>query len=119
MLLVDGEPRRVKFGGSPKTTNNLMELQGAIEGLVYVSEKGLDAGNRVVVVSDNQYCLGILSGKMSPTKNLESARQLRNLAVKVSASTRWVPGHSGDRWNEVCDRLAKKGKLENSGGQNG
>jgi ribonuclease HI len=70
-------------------------------------------------VSDSKVALGFADGSFSPSKNKDIAEELRNLAVSTGTKTRWVPGHSGDRWNEVCDRLAKKGKLENSGGQNG
>jgi ribonuclease HI len=108
-VLVDGEPRYVKNGGDPSTTNNLMELEGAIQGLRYLRRHPEVVGT-ISLVSDSQYVLGLASGKSSPSKNVEKATELRNLAIELKVSTRWVRGHSGDHWNEVCDRLSRAGK---------
>lgn len=120
IVVKDGQPVAIRYGGDPCTSNNRMEIQAAIEGLRYVERRAqafLDES--IFLVSDSKVTLGLASGIFSPSKNIEIATELRNLAVSTGAKTRWVPGHTGDRWNEVCDRLAKRGKLENSGGQNG
>ena len=117
VVLLDGKPFRCGYGGDPSTTNNVMELTGAIMGLRWVDgpfrkrlEKYADA--RVVLVSDSQYVLGLADGSNSPKKNLALADELFDLATRLSVATRWVRGHTGDPWNERCDRLAKRGKEE-------
>jgi ribonuclease HI len=90
-----------------------MEIQGVIAGLSVAIEMGLHEGD-IEVVSDSQYTLGIGNGSYSPTKNLEEAARLRALVRQAGAATRWVRGHAGERWNEVCDELAKQGKIEHT-----
>lgn len=103
------------YGGSPSTTNNLMEMEGAIQGLEAVLELGLHEGyGPLELVSDSQYTLGIASGGYSASTNLEEAKRLRELAQKAKCRFRWVRGHQGEEHNELCDQLAKQGKLENT-----
>lgn len=108
ILILDG------FGGVAVTSNNRMELTGAIRGLEavldWLDEHPDQYGIRIVLCSDSEYCLGIANGRYSPSKNLDLAVKLRNLARALNITTRWVPGHSGIRWNEHCDKLAKSGK---------
>lgn len=106
-------------GGSPHTTNNQMELTGAIEGL-----KAIDASKRrrVQLVSDSQYVIhgltqwiegwianGWRKGKKAssePVKNAELWKELYALAQQHDMSYEHVRGHSGHPENEECDRLA-------------
>jgi ribonuclease HI len=93
-----------------------MEMEGAIQGLEAFLELRLGEGSPELVelVSDSQYTLGMASGTYNPTKNLEEAARLRDLATEVGCRFRWVRGHIGNQWNEVCDQLAKQGKTENT-----
>lgn len=100
------------YGGSPSTTNNLMELEGAIQGMEAFLRLG--ASGLVELVSDSQYTLGMASGAWNASKNLESVGRARELAKKVGCRFRWVPGHEGETWNEYCDQLAKQGKVEHT-----
>ncbi len=113
-----GKEKRLS-GGSPNTTNNKMELTGAIEGL-----KAIDAAKRrrVRLVSDSEYVLrgltewvegwianGWRRGKKStaePVKNVELWQELHALALKHEMSYEHVRGHSGHPENEECDRMA-------------
>lgn len=106
-------------GGDPGTTNNKMELTGAIEGL-----KAIDASKRrrVHLVSDSEYVIrgltewiegwianGWRRGKKQnaePVKNAELWQELYALAQKHDMSYEHVRGHSGHLENEECDRLA-------------
>jgi len=99
------------YGGHHETTNNLMELEGAICGLMGFIKLGFN--ETVELVSDSQYTLGIANGFYHPTANLESAKLLRNLALQIQGLRfRWVKGHRGHKWNEKVDELAKMGKME-------
>ncbi len=106
-------------GGHPSTTNNRMELTGAIEGL-----KAIDASRRrhVRLVSDSEYVLrgltewisgwianGWRRGKKQnaePVKNVELWQELYSLTQRHEMSYEHVRGHSGHPENEECDRLA-------------
>ena len=102
------------YGGSPSTTNNLQELEGAIRGLEAALALGLDKGDAVELVSDSEYVIGIVTGAYHPTTNLESVKRLRDFTSQIKGlRCRWVRGHTGDKHNEECDQLAGLGKAEN------
>jgi ribonuclease HI len=89
-------------------TNNIAELLGAIDGLIAASS--LAAGDSVELVSDSQYVLGLASGVCTPKKNIDLAIQVKILSQQLKAQTRWVRGHAGDKFNEMCDALATSAK---------
>ena len=108
---------RARCGGEHGTTNNRMELKGAIMAL-----RSLPQGARVTVYSDSQYVVnGILdhmdvwlmlgwqtsSGK--PVKNADLWEILGYLDVDRKVDWKWVKGHSGVPGNERADRLATEG----------
>jgi ribonuclease HI len=102
------------YGGSPSSTNNLQEMEGAIQGLMAVAEQGIRGSEPIELVSDSQYVLGIASGKYQAQANLDTVARLREACKLVRPRYRWVRGHTGNRFNEHCDLLAKQGKKENS-----
>ncbi len=112
LILNDGEPLLCGYGGDPSTTNNRMELMGALQGLLAVKHQVPVGGRAVELVCDSQYVLGIASGRSTPLKNVDLCVPLRALFRELGAVDRWVRGHSKEPWNERCDRFAKKGKLE-------
>ena len=102
-------------GGNNNTTNNKMELQGAIEGL-----KALKEPCHVKLISDSKYVVqGInewlknwiknnwkTAGK-KPVKNLELWKEYLELSKIHKITAIWVKGHSGHKQNERCDILAR------------
>lgn len=104
------------YGGTPSTTNNLMELEGAIQGLEALIEKGLHAGGELVeLVGDSQYTLAMATGSWSVNKNHAQVERLQGLYRAAGCvRTRWVRGHGGETFNEYCDLLAGQGKEENT-----
>lgn len=104
------------YGGSPSTTNNLMELEGAIRGLEKAMELRLhECGDRLELVSDSQYVLNMATGSWTVNFNHQQVEQLQALYKASGCSrTRWVRGHEGEPFNEGCDELAKRGKIENT-----
>lgn len=112
VILKDQEPIKLKSGNHPNTSNNLMELEGAIQGLKYVLDNGLHLKAAVYLISDSKYCLGMAEGLFSPSKNKEKVDELRALIIATGAKTRWVAGHNGDKWNEVADYVSRKAKEE-------
>ena len=113
VICIDDEPIACNYGGDLSTTNNLMEMEAAIQGLRALSKINMwYPGEQVTLVSDSMYCLGTASGKLAASKNLEKVAELRELYKSVRDNTRWVKGHAGDPMNMRCDSLAKRGKLE-------
>lgn len=106
-------------GFCPQTTNNRMELQAAIEGLIWASEQ---TSTRIAIFSDSQYVvLGITqwtarwkaNGWMTSQKKPVENRDLweRFAALNEACphvSWNWVRGHNGHPGNEAVDALVQK-----------
>lgn len=112
---IDGKPEVLgwSFGGTPSTTNNLMEAMAAIQGMKAAIYLGLNDGSEAIeLVSDSQYVIGVASGHYQPVKNLDVVKELKLVAGYLKINFRWTRGHSGDPFNETCDKLAKRGKIQ-------
>lgn len=109
------------------TTNNRMELMGAIESLralqAVLAERSLAPKDvEVYLYSDSRYVLDGLNSWLEswkargwkkadkkPPENLELWQELDELrAFYPSLSMVWVKGHSGHPQNEKCDWLANQ-----------
>jgi len=102
-------------GGNPNTTNNQMELQGAIEGLKALKEPcevELISDSKYVVQAINEWLVGWIrnnwrtAGK-KPVKNLELWQEYVTIAKPHKITAIWVKGHNGHPQNERCDQLAR------------
>jgi len=114
--LIDVNGLRQEFsGGSPQSTNNIMEMTAAIEGLKRTEEKA-----KVVVTTDSQYLIkgitqwikgwkkrGWKKADGQPVLNQELWKELDRLAGTRTITWTWVKGHAGHPENERCDELAK------------
>ena len=101
--------------GFPETTNNRMELLGAIRALELLREPC-----EVTLYSDSQYLINALSkgwakkwqsnhwmrAKNTPALNADLWETLLSLCEKHTISYVWVKGHAGHPENERCDKLA-------------
>lgn len=116
LILIGNEIVNWDYGGEKDGTNNIAELLAAINGLKYLSsktsivEKLTKKEWELEVVSDSQYVLNMAERLFSPTTNHELIKEVIDLKELLSAKTRWIRGHSGEPYNERCDRLAKLGR---------
>lgn len=115
-ILVYGGLEKIIKGGEPETTNNRMELLGAITAL-----EALKYPCDVLLVSDSQYVMnGLSKGWASswrekgwrksdgkPALNPELWERLLDVAEKHNIEYRWIKGHAGHPYNERCDALAR------------
>ena len=62
------------------------------------------------LISDSSIALDIAAGRFLPKRHVALALTLREAAVATGATTRWVRAHSGHRWNEAVDGLAREAK---------
>ena len=109
ILTKDGIIIKQDSQGCSFTTNNLMEMSGAIHGLWYCYQEKLCP----TWYSDSQYTLNIASGVFTPKKNLESAKLLRKLWEAVKPPSKWIKGHTGlYPFHTECDRMSKAAKDE-------
>jgi len=114
LLRCGGREREIS-GGDPDTTNNRMELMGAIMAL-----ETLTAPSTVILHTDSQYVRQGITEWMKnwvrrgwktaggdPVKNRDLWERLNAAAQRHTIDWRWVKGHSGDPHNERVDVLAR------------
>jgi ribonuclease HI len=110
-LLYENEgKRRELFGGYYHTTNNRMELLGAVEAL-----KALKEPCKVTLYSDSTYVVYAITKQwlqkwkkegLHKRKNSDLWAMLDCLLQYHSVTFVWVKGHSGVAENERADELA-------------
>ena len=116
--------------GYRRTTNNRMELMGAIVGL-----EALRRPCTVTMVTDSQYVVnafrqhwiagwikrGWKTASKQPVKNVDLWKRLLAAVEPHDVSWQWVKGHAGHPENERCDSLAtaaaddREGRTEDAG----
>ena len=88
-------------------TNNKAELSAVYDALELLEKESVSPDSPVVVCTDSQYVVGILTKNWKAKANRELVLKLRVLVKKWSDITiRWVAGHADIPENEEADRLA-------------
>ena len=104
VVIVDGERREELSEYLGQGTNNIAELTAILRGL----QKVRDRERAVLVYSDSQYSIGLLTQAWKAKANKELVEELRALCRQFR-DLRFikVAGHSGIPLNERCDQLAR------------
>ncbi|MCR5102377.1 MAG: ribonuclease HI [Butyrivibrio sp.] len=101
--------------GYDKTTNNRMELMGAIIGLENLNKPcdvDLYSDSKYVVSAFNEHWIenwikkGWKTSSKAPVKNIELWKRLLKAKESHNVTFHWVKGHNGHPENERCDELA-------------
>ena len=119
VLRYQGRERELS-GGEALTTNNRMELMGAIMALEALSEPC-----RIVLHTDSQYVRQGITEWMAnwvrrnwktsggdPVKNRDLWERLHAANQRHKVEWRWVKGHSGNPDNERVDVLARDAAIK-------
>lgn len=122
-VLHDGV-RRVVYGGDSDTTNNRMELIGALYGLMYIEEEKLDF-DEIEIISDSVYVVKGINEwiykwktKGEQKANMDLWNQVWKYILKYNKGGKrrlkahWVKGHNGNEGNEIADEYANRGREE-------
>jgi ribonuclease HI len=115
-ILRSGRRERVLSGAEPDTTNNRMELRGAVEAL-----RALKRPCRVALRSDSRYLIDGMNEWVPAWRargwkrrgnlrieNLELWQELLDAASRHAVEWIWIRGHAGHAENERCDRIANE-----------
>jgi len=104
VVIVDGDKREEVSEFLGDGTNNIAELMAILRGL----EKVADRTRPVIVYSDSQYSIGLLTLDWKAKANKELIAELRAVCRQFR-DLRFVKvaGHSGVPLNERCDQLAR------------
>ena len=116
-LLRFGAHEKPLCGGEGLTTNNRMELMGAISALEALKEPCT-----VDLHTDSEYLKngvtkwmhgwkrnGWRTADKKPVKNAELWQELETQVARHEVRWEWVKGHAGDPGNERADQLANLG----------
>ncbi len=103
-------------GANKDTTNNRMELTAVIESL-----KNVKKSIPLKIYTDSKYVMdgitkwinswkknGWRTADKKPVKNSDLWQELDIECQKHQISWHWVKGHSGDKYNEIADELARQ-----------
>ncbi len=114
-ILESGTHRKELYGGEAMTTNNRMELMGAIQAL-----EALKRPSVVELHTDSAYLRngitawihswkrkGWRTADNKPVKNVELWQRLDAALGEHQISWHWVKGHAGNVENERADELAR------------
>ena len=116
-IIIFNKHKKELSGGEAQTTNNRMEMMGAIAALEALKEPC-----RVKLYSDSRYVVdAIAKGWARKWQANGWRRNKRDLALNIDlwkrmlavlenhdATFLWVRGHSGNPENERCDMLARR-----------
>ena len=115
-LLQYGDHEKELYGAERETTNNRMELMGAIQSL-----ESLKRPCEVTLTTDSEYVRkgitewihnwkrrGWKTADKKPVKNQDLWQRLDVATHKHRIHWKWVRGHTGHPENERADQLANK-----------
>jgi ribonuclease HI len=115
VLRSKGQEKRL-YGAATETTNNRMELTGAIEAL-----RALTRPCQVVLWTDSEYVKKGMTEWLAgwkaknwrnaarqPVKNVDLWQALDQESARHQVEWRWVKGHAGHEGNEIADQLANQ-----------
>lgn len=113
---IDEEQKLIKSmsGGETETTNNRMELLAVINAIEHTES------SHILIKTDSMYVINpptkgwlkrwqqsdFRSGG-KPVKNVDLWERFVKASREKHIEFEWVKGHSGNRWNEFVDGLAK------------
>lgn len=114
-IIFKGQDKKILSGSNKHTTNNRMELTASIKALQFIRTK-----EKINLFTDSKYLIDgisvwIKSWKLNnwktkdnkDVKNLDLWKQLDELENFHTIEWSWVKGHSGDKYNDEVDLLAR------------
>ena len=116
LLRTKGKEREM-FGGEAHTTNNRMELMGAIAALEVLSRPchiRLHTDSKYVQQGISEWVhgwkqRGWKTASKQPVKNEDLWRRLDEAVARHKIEWIWIKGHAGHTENERADQLANRG----------
>ena len=123
VVILNNGQRQEFSGGFRHTTNNRMEILGAIVGLKSLTNQN----SKVTLYSDSKYLVDMFNGGHAgkwrkdgwtrnkgkePAKNPDLWNDLLNISTKLEVQMVWVKGHASNPHNARCDELAVEARLK-------
>jgi ribonuclease HI len=118
VVVLDGQKIHEENGCAHNVTNNDMELQAIIQSLIFLLKKKVNEPNflnpsvKITIYSDSQIALRWASGNGAFKQQSKMAKYitLQSLMERLKPDLQWIKGHSGNEFNERCDKLANEAR---------
>ena len=119
-IMLENGQEYSRSGAEENTTNNRMELAAVIEALTeqikrYPDEKkaALYTDSQYVKKGINEWIInwkknGWRTAARKPVKNKDLWTVLDSINNSLDITWKWVEGHAGHKYNELCDALVQK-----------
>lgn len=125
VLLYNGYEKHISGGSYCFTTSSRMEVRAVLEAFKLIKNKSLP----ITLYCDNEYVVKSIQLKwvyrweseswickegLRPNSDLWKQMLIELRMFDLEPSLVWVRGHNGNKYNEICDKLASIGaKSEN------
>ena len=88
-----------------RSTNNRCELLAIINAVRLLPDH-----SSVTIYTDSQYSIGVLTGQFRRKKNTDLLDEWDIIVASkgLSIEFEWVKGHSGNKYNELCDEMCNE-----------
>ena len=88
-----------------RSTNNRCELIAIINAVRLLRDH-----SSVTIYTDSQHCIGVLTGQYRRKKNTDLLDEWDIIVASkgLSIEFEWVKGHSGNKYNELCDEMCNE-----------
>jgi ribonuclease HI len=124
VLLYESMKKEIRHSNFEQpTTNNRMEIKSILSGLQDIKNRWRYPYPKIAVVSDSKYCIHGASTwmyswrrngwkkrekleKIKPLVNVDLWKEMFDLCKILKPEFYWVKGHSGNKYNEICDTLS-------------
>ena len=120
VIIVSPEKEVIELGGGEKyTTNNKMELMGAISALDHISKNNFTTAEKILIHTDSKYVISGITkwvhgwrrnnwqtSQKEEVLNRDLWEKLFSLTAGKKIEWKYVAGHSGTPGNERCDEIA-------------
>lgn len=103
VILKNGEKIHHNFYPEADTTNNRMEIKAALEACKWCK---LNNYKDLNIITDSMYVIGTMSLNWKRNKNHDLWFEFDEVVKDLNIIWEHVKGHSGNKYNELCDGLA-------------
>lgn len=119
-VLLYNDHKKEIYGGEIDTTNNRMELMAAIKSLELLKESctidmftdSIYVKNGITTWIEGWKARNWKTADKKAVKNVDLWKELDIIVQKHKINWYWIKGHSGDKYNDIADALAVKGRDE-------
>lgn len=88
-----------------KSTNNIAELYAIFKAIETLKDN-------MVIYTDSLYAMNVITKVWNNNTNYELINEIQNMIKGKNIKFNHIKGHSGNKYNELADKLANEGREE-------